>query len=485
MKSPAARTREALLLGGLLVVGAAARLHAIGERSYWFDEGATLGMVRLPFVEFLRHAWDPGLNNQVFYYLALRPWHVLGESETALRAFSAAFSVATIAVGYALGRRLFGAAAGAIAGAILALHPWLVRYAQEARAYSLAVFLVSLSALFLARHLESRARRDLVGWVVAGGFALYAHFFAGLAIAAQITSLAVLGIRELRERKGLLVGALVLAALELPIAVFLIVVPKGLVEWVPPVSLSTLDHVGSFLTGGTVLLPPVFLAAIAGTAILGARARAARDRWAAALVVGWALLPTLAMAAVSLAQPILIGRYVLMSAPAFALALAAALGRLAERRRIGAAAASIVVALVALVYVLVLRTEIYVEAYEDWRLVAEEVAEATLPGDAVVYDSPWGGVTLEYYLERAARRPDPLQPGPLLFDGEFDVGQAERRERLWLVLSREDGARTVALLSRLRRTHPVISARAYAGGLIKVVLLDRARRAPGAGAFGY
>ncbi len=479
------RARAALAVAGMLALGAAARFHAIGEKSYWFDEGVTLGMVRLPFAELLRHAWDPYLNNQVLYYLALRPWHVLGESEAALRAFSAVFSIATVAVAWALGRRLFGAAAGVIAGAVVALHPWLVRYAQEARAYSLATFLVALSALFLARHVETRARRDLVLWVVAGGLALYAHFFAGLAVAAQVASLAALGPRELRDRKPLLLGALALAALELPIAVFLVVVPKGLVGWIPPVSLSTLADVGSALAGGSAPLLLFFLAALVATAILGARRRLAAERWAAALTLSWALVPTLAMAAVSLRQPILLDRYVLASAPAFALAAGAALGPLAGRGRAGAAVAAALVALVALADLGVLRSEVYVEAHEDWRLVAEEVAEATRPGDAIVYDSPWGGLTLGYYLERAARRPERLQAGPLLFGGAYDLGQAEARERVWMVLSRDDGAGVLALLSRLRPTHPVVSGRAYAGGLIKVLLVDVAPRRHGEGAFGY
>ena len=183
-------------------------------------------MARLPLIEHLQHAWDTNLNNQLLYYLLFRPWHALGEAEVTVRTFSAIFSIACVAVIYFLGRRLFGTAAGIIAALVLAFHSGSIWYAQETRSYSLAMFLVVLSSLFLVRFVQEGTQRNLVGWITASVLSCYAHFFAGLVVVAQVISLAALGLQNLRQRKALVVAIISIAILTLPIVINMILVRK-------------------------------------------------------------------------------------------------------------------------------------------------------------------------------------------------------------------------------------------------------------------
>ncbi|PYX95438.1 MAG: hypothetical protein DMG71_09325, partial [Acidobacteria bacterium] len=98
-------------------------------------------------------------------------------------------SVAAIPSIYWLGRRLFDRRVGLIAATLLSLNAYHVRYAQEARSYSLFVFLTILSSIYFLRSLEQPSRRNRLGHILSSALAVYAHFFAVLLIIAQWISL--------------------------------------------------------------------------------------------------------------------------------------------------------------------------------------------------------------------------------------------------------------------------------------------------------
>jgi mannosyltransferase len=80
------------------------------------------------------------------YALAMNRWlTIFGGSDLALRAFSAAFSSLSIVAIWAFGTALAGPAAGVFAALLQALSPFDIAYAQEARMYSLLVFLATIS----------------------------------------------------------------------------------------------------------------------------------------------------------------------------------------------------------------------------------------------------------------------------------------------------------------------------------------------------
>lgn len=454
-----------------LVLGVAtlARFHEIGSRPIWFDEGVTLGVVRLPLGEFLRNAWDVKLNNQVFYYLALRPWHVLGESEATVRAFSAVFSAFSVALIVLLGRRLFGTAAGLSAGALLSVHWFSIRYAQEARSYAFTTFLACLAALLLARFLERGRRRDLAGWTLISGLTVYAHFFALFPIAAQALSLLALGPRALNQRRTLAAGLAGIALLATPIVVFLAGAPPSLLRWLPPVSADRMIQQTGYLAGGGGELPWIYALVFALLLVRIVTESNAIARWGIALALSWAIVPLLAMSAVSLWNPILLNRYLAMSVPAWPLAAAAIVRPLPAHRWLTVAG----YALLGVVLVSEIRSigSAYRAGTEDWRAPAAMVARDSKPGDVIIYNSPWSAFAFGYYLERAPRRPEPLQQGNLLYTEDFDVAQAAGHERIWVVLSRHDRKRAAAMHAALVRTHPKTWHHNF--GALRVVLYER------------
>src|SRR5947209_13900789 len=105
----------------VILLAACLRFHLLGNQSLWNDEGNTLRLVERPIPTLLENAshdiHPPG------YYLALKAWWLLtGDSEFALRAFSALTGILTVACVYALGRALFAPGAGLVASFLVAVN---------------------------------------------------------------------------------------------------------------------------------------------------------------------------------------------------------------------------------------------------------------------------------------------------------------------------------------------------------------------------
>src|SRR5215831_3844849 len=171
----AQRKESAYFLAVLLlaVVAALLRFHTLGNRGFWLDEAFSL---------------DPGHQsepNMALYYLLMRLWMKLGQSEAFLRTMSVAFSVATIPFTYAIGARLFGRNTGLLAAWLLTLNAFHIHYAQEARAYALAVLLGAVATYVLVRNVQQLqdAKWPLYGILLA--LLVYSHLMAVLLFAAH------------------------------------------------------------------------------------------------------------------------------------------------------------------------------------------------------------------------------------------------------------------------------------------------------------
>jgi len=142
-----------LVLAALLL-GAALRFYRLDAQSLWNDEGNTARLVersvRLIVEGAAGDIHPPG------YYLILAVWRsATGDSEFALRGFSALCGVLTIAVAAALGQRAGGWATAVGAAFLVAVHPLAVYYSQEARMYALLGLVSALTLLVAERFVRT------------------------------------------------------------------------------------------------------------------------------------------------------------------------------------------------------------------------------------------------------------------------------------------------------------------------------------------
>src|SRR5271167_1006990 len=121
----------AVLVVIFMVASATAlRFHDLAAKTFWFDEGVSVGIARLDAYNFLRILWRREANMSL-YYLLLRLWLHLGNGEAFIRSLSVIFALATIPVLYYLGARLFDSRTGLFAAALLTVNAYHIRYSQE------------------------------------------------------------------------------------------------------------------------------------------------------------------------------------------------------------------------------------------------------------------------------------------------------------------------------------------------------------------
>ncbi|PJF46883.1 MAG: hypothetical protein D6709_10260 [Chloroflexi bacterium] len=139
-----------LILGAILILAVALRLHKIGAQSLWYDEGNSARIAERSLALIVEGA--AGDIHPPLYYIALKYWRaVFGESEAALRALSAACSTLTVLYAYLIGRDAFGRRTGLVAAFLLAVMPFAIYYAQEARMYALLALCAAASTWAMVR----------------------------------------------------------------------------------------------------------------------------------------------------------------------------------------------------------------------------------------------------------------------------------------------------------------------------------------------
>lgn len=143
-------------------IGGGLRLFLLGKHGLWLDEALSVWFANHPIGEML--PWVAKLDQHPpLYYMLLHSWIFYnGDTPYYVRLLSALFGAGTIPFIYLIGKRLSGEGVGLMAAILLALSPFNIRLAQEARMYSLLMFNVAVAMYALVRLLtDSRTDRAL------------------------------------------------------------------------------------------------------------------------------------------------------------------------------------------------------------------------------------------------------------------------------------------------------------------------------------
>ena len=369
------------------------RFHALGARSFWFDEGMSVGIARLDWYNFARILWRRE-GNMSLYYLLLRGWLHFGSSEAFIRSLSVIFALATVPALYFLGRYLFGPRVGLIAAALLSVNEPHMRYSQEARSYSLLVLLCTLSSLYFLRSLQEPSR-----WrhVLTSVLSVYAHFYAVLVLAAQWISMGLLDPGCLLPRKGS--SWRLIALLLLPVAAFVAATGAGPLNWLKRPGSDELWATAIQLTGDGPLLVAAYALAclIALVPVLRSITipRVSWNVWRYRFLFLWLLLPPAFILLVSFLRPLFLPRYFILCLPALLLLTASSLSRLRS--------AWTAVPVLLLFCGLSLNGVVayfHQKPNDDWRAISGAVLKASEPGDGLVFYIGMGRIPYEYYHSR-------------------------------------------------------------------------------------
>ncbi len=157
------RTRTLIWLCATVALGFLLRVWHIGSKGLWIDEAFSVWVGWQPVARGLD--WLVRIDQHPpLYYLTLRLWMRMGDDPVTVRLLSASLSTVNIPVLYRLGQRLAGHSVGLLAAVILALSPFHVRFAQEARMYALLCLNASAAIWALAcLLLDERSSSERIG----------------------------------------------------------------------------------------------------------------------------------------------------------------------------------------------------------------------------------------------------------------------------------------------------------------------------------
>src|SRR5579872_1380149 len=396
----------AVLLLAITAAGAVLRFLHLDRKSFWLDEGVSVTLARLDIANLLHILWRHEAN-MGFYYFLLRLWLHLGSGDYFVRALSALSAVAAIPVVYVLGKRLFRTNVGLLAAALFSAHAWQVRYAQEARSYSLYVLLTALSCLFFLDAMEQPTRRTWGAYVAASVLAIYSHFFAVLVIVAQWGAFLFLKSTD-RAAADFLRSLKIIGVCFLPLAVFIVSRGTGPLSWIARPGWSDIHQFALDLAGNggdwlLLLYVGCCVFALAGRGWLGCR-KLPFQSWRYVFLVSWLLLPVTLTLAFSVVRPVFLPRYLLPCVVPLVLLGAVGLARVRPRW---------VAAIVALVMLAlsVRGTMAYYHAdfdlaREDWRNATRFVLENARAGDGLLFHSAQARMPFEHYAEAQPARRD-------------------------------------------------------------------------------
>ena len=480
----------AIILLGLL--GGALRIYQLDRESLWLDEGASIKIARMNLVPALKQSavesYVPAYNALLHFWIK-----IFGDSSESVRMLSVIFGTLAIFAIFGVGREWFGPETGLLASLLLAGSTFNIKYSQETRSYTLAVFLTLLSYYFLRRlrtrekesaEVSGRGKLLPCAYLAINILLIFSHPFGVFIILAQnlyFFSLKILALKQMSwpVKKWLLVQS----PLFVVILAWIIIMAgtsqtnQG-VFWIPrpePISLYlTLWH----QAGSLQLLRLFGLLAILSLLTIGSRAgtpEAGPGLWnkfplrfqiknpeSVFAILLWLIVPILTPFVFSRHfTPIFHIRYTILASPALYLITAQGICNL-KYRFLKWPVAALVLAL----SLLSARGYFSTIYKTQWREAVSFLEKNAHPGDLVIFHQ---GYTLpniyDYYSKRSdlVKAPFPNLEGEVNSENISQLDQLiQGHDRVWVIISHSLGDE-VLLLQKLDRSCSQIYQKTFFG----------------------
>lgn len=177
-------TLAALLV--IVLLGMGLRLHGLHADSLWVDEIRTVTTAQLDLPSILQFQAQFSTHPPLLYVVTKVVILLAGTSEFVARMPAVLLGALSVLLTYKLGAMLWSRNTGLIAAFLLAVNPYHIRYSQEARHYSLVVFLLLLSVILLIRALRTGKAMMWIAFALSTCLGIYAHYYAFLALPSLV-----------------------------------------------------------------------------------------------------------------------------------------------------------------------------------------------------------------------------------------------------------------------------------------------------------
>lgn len=211
----------------IFVLGIALRIHGINKYDLWFDELSSdmysaqkvMKMAESNSLPLYMYRISRDCHSSLYYLLVYGYSSIFGGGKS-LRVVSLIFSVLSLALFYKLSRILLKRSESLWAILLMALSPFHIWYAQEARAYTVALFFILLAAYF---YIQALRIGKLLYWflfAISSALAIYLSYYSIFLIV--ISGLLVFSKNNYHNIKRWFLSILAVSILLLPLALLFI-----------------------------------------------------------------------------------------------------------------------------------------------------------------------------------------------------------------------------------------------------------------------
>jgi mannosyltransferase len=424
--------RPSRMILWIIVLGAALRIYGLGTESLWLDEASTARRMGMSFADLSSDA-GVGVHLPLYFWISEIWCGIAGTSEFALRFPAMVFGVLGILMVYYLGCRLFTPAAGRWGAFFTAINPYLIHYSQEARPYTLFMFLALASWYYMLRLYKDASAGNVAGYAVSTTAALYSHPFGPMIVLSHAAGLLIFRrVRGYRITHHTLRP--LLAAFGIPLLLYLPMVfrmfeqfmlkttGESATSWIPTPGIIEL-----FGASVRYFMDPKLGFAVLIIVTLAGLFRISVDRkaWPSVMFcfsiwISFILIPWLVSITVT---PLFVVRYTIPVLPIILIILGWAIAgfEMLPRR--------IIITLLLILTVMPLYSYYTKMDKSPWRQAIDSLSGKLISGDVVVWDPGYHDQIAKYYFS------PPGGVGNLFVRRDTDVAkELSGAERLWLVL---------------------------------------------------
>ena len=181
-----------LQLFAILILAGILRFYNNTAVSLWHDEAFSALYIS-------KYGWNEMMHRIILdvhpplYYILLRLWnYVFGHGLLSLRSLSIVLGILTVWAGYLFVKQALSGKTGInnekwalVAALLLAVNPFQIQYALEARMYTLGTFLVLISSYLLLKALETNQTKYWIWYGITVAAGAYTHYFLLFSLVAQ------------------------------------------------------------------------------------------------------------------------------------------------------------------------------------------------------------------------------------------------------------------------------------------------------------
>lgn len=397
-------SRYTQLLIALTLIGAILRFVNLGFNSLWLDEASTYSFASMSLPGIWAATTGGEFNPPLFYWIE-HLMLVFGNNETVLRVVPALFGVLTIPLMYWVGKEFMDRNVGIVAAAACTFSPFLIFYSQEARAYSMGLFLVTFAMVFFLKALKTN---NAMHWALFGALsalAYWTHFYTlvitGTLVLYAIFVKAMEWKKELRTLKPVIIGAAMFVIMSLPLLILTLQLFAKRTAGGPTFGIQGAGIISETfrqLSGFSEFVMLLFLILF----VVGIIQAFVVDRNKGVFLVALTFLPFVISWFLSYRIPMQ-PRYLIILAPVYFIGIALAYKPVFSLIR----NPKIVYGIMALLVILSVTTPFFVGYYtsyskEDWRGFAGQMRQVAKPGDTLVFVPGYMSQPFDYYYKNAS-----------------------------------------------------------------------------------